>query len=151
MIFWWMSFPVKRSQVDIFLSDGQYCIFLLKTGKRYRPNSFCIVIYAKFVKGQTFFRIRSWPMTSSPYPVHVNLNIFNFEKYSHVIPQTSPNSLLSLVFIIFSNSFALELRKSKFSNYRNIVKIHCENWWRHYDVTGNDRKLKKVQPHTNFL
>ena len=112
--------------------------FFLKTGLRYQPNSFFIVIYRKFVWGWTFFSFRSWSMTSSPYPVHENLNIFNFEKYSHVILQTSPNSLLSLVFILFWNSCALELRKSKFSNYRNIVKIHCENlmtsiwrnrWW----------------------
>ena len=101
--------------------------FFLKTGKRYRPNSFFIVIYGKFVLGWTFFNFRSWSMTSSPYPVHVNLNIFNFEKYSHVIPQTSPNSLLSLVFILFCYSSALESRKSKFSSYWNIMKIHCEN------------------------
>ena len=100
-----------------------YCF--LKTGKRYRPNSFFIVIYGKFVLGWTFFSFRSWSMTSSPYPVHVNLNIFNFEKYSHVIPQTSPNSLMSLVFILFCIYSVLELRKSRFSNCRNIVKIHC--------------------------
>ena len=101
--------------------------FFLKTSKRYRLNSFFILIYKIFVLGWTFFSFRSWSMTSSPYPIHVNLNISNFEKYSHVILQTSPNSLLSLVFILFWNSCALELRKSKFSNYRNIVKIHCEN------------------------
>ena len=76
---------------------------------------------------ELLFSFRSWSMTSSPYPVHVNLNIFNLEKYSHVIPQTSPNSLLSLVLILFCYSSALESRRSKFSNYWNIMKIHCEN------------------------
>ena len=26
--------------MDIFLNDGQFCIFFLETGKRYRPNSY---------------------------------------------------------------------------------------------------------------
>ena len=124
--------------------------FFLKTGKRYRSNSFFIVIYGKFVLGWTFFSFRSWSMTSSPYPVHVNLNIFNFEKYSHVIPQTSSNSRLSLVFILFCNSSPLELCKSKFSNIETKWKYIAKTWWRHYDVTGHDRKLKKVQPNTNL-
>ena len=69
--------------------------FFLKTGKRYRPNSFCIVIYAKFVWGWTFFRIRSCPMTSSPYPVHVNNKVFKIEKTSHVIHHSTPKTLKS--------------------------------------------------------
>jgi len=38
--------------------------FFLKTGKRYRPNSFCIVIYEKFVLGSSFSHFRSHPVTS---------------------------------------------------------------------------------------
>ena len=70
--------------------------FFLKTGKRYRPNSFCIVIYAKFVLGWTFFRTRSCPMTSSPYPVNANSKNFKIEKNSHVTHHSSPKTLKSL-------------------------------------------------------
>ena len=38
--------------------------FFLKTGKRYRSNSFCIVICGKFVLGSSFFNFRSYPVTS---------------------------------------------------------------------------------------
>ena len=37
------------SKID--LNDVQLCIFYLETSKRYRSNSFCIVIYGKFVLG----------------------------------------------------------------------------------------------------
>ena len=33
--------------------------FFHETGKRYRHNSFCIVIYGKFVLGSAFFNFRS--------------------------------------------------------------------------------------------
>ena len=69
--------------------------FFLKTGKRYRPNSFCIVIYVKFVLGWTFFRTRSCPMTSSPYPVHADSKIFKIEKTSHVTHHSTPKTLKS--------------------------------------------------------
>ena len=48
----------------IFFKWRTILYFFLETGKRYRPNSFFIVIYSKFVWGWTFFRIRSCPMTS---------------------------------------------------------------------------------------
>ena len=45
-------------------------------------------------KNSNFFR--KWPMTSSPYPVHVNRKISNSVKSYHAIPQTTPKTLLNL-------------------------------------------------------
>ena len=45
------EFLLMTHKVVIFLSDDQFSVFFLKTGKTYRPNSFCIVINAKFVWG----------------------------------------------------------------------------------------------------
>ena len=57
--------------------------FFVKFGKRYWPNSFCIVIHKEFLLSSSFFNFRSWPMTSSPYPVHVKLEFYIFDKCSH--------------------------------------------------------------------
>ena len=97
--------------------------FFLKTGKSYRLNSFCIVIYAKFVKGQTFFSFRSWPMTSSPYSVHVIGRIFNLGNHSQVIPQKTPKTLLSSFLTLFRSYSTFLLQ---FSTKQYITKIHCK-------------------------
>ena len=108
--------------------------FFLETGKRYRPNSSFIVIYGKFVRGWTFFRIRSRPMTSSLYPVHVNSRIFKIEKTSHVIhhstPKTLESSFLALL-ISLSSVVAAKVIVFEFYNHReNTWEILITSSWR---------------------
>ena len=47
-----------------FFKWGSVLYFFLETGNSNRPNSFCIVIYEKFVLGSSFFHFRSHPVTS---------------------------------------------------------------------------------------
>ena len=98
--------------------------FFLKTGKRYRPNSFFIVIYGKFVLGWTFFSFRSCPMTSLSYPVHVKLKIFEVEKICHVIHQSTPKGLQSSFLALFRGFRSV--MSVKFMIFKKIIigKIH---------------------------
>ena len=122
-------------------------VFFLETGKRYRPNSFCIVIYAKFVKGQTFFRIRSWPMTSSPYPVHVNLKFSILRNIVMWYLKRLQNPSWVHIWSYFQVTVHFCCR---FRLISILAKYIVNTLWRHYDVTGYARILKKVWPFTNF-
>ena len=63
-------------------------------------------------------------MTSSPYPVHVNFKIFEFEKICHVIHRSTPKSLKSLFLALFSGFRAVV--SIKFMIFKKFVigKIH---------------------------
>ena len=125
--------------------------FLLETEMRYRPNSFFIVFLMKFVLGQTFFRIRSWPMTSSPYLVHVIGRSCNFTKLGRVIPQKTPKTLLSTFLALFCCSSVFLLQ---FWNNQNISKIHYEylmtSLWRHRSSPAFEKSLAQYKFHEEY-
>ena len=54
-------------------------------------------------------------MTSSPYPVHVNFKIFEFDKICHVIYQSTPEGL--------KGSFP-----TLFGGFRSVVSVKVMNF-----------------------
>ena len=72
-------------------------VFFPKSGKRYRPNSFCIVICGKFVA---------------------------FEENGHEIPQNTPKNLLSSFLALFGSP---NIALTYLAKYQYITKIHSKN------------------------
>ena len=152
----WCSYLSEESQGTLggyFFKWRTVLYFFLETGKRYRPNSFFIVNYGRFVRGWTFFRIRTCPMTSwwrnqNPmsvpmyFPYHIFLKTMTFAATNELKLINKARNELYRVFgvewcvtwLVFSILKILELTWTGYSD----------------DVIGRDRILKKVQPRTNL-
>ena len=106
--------PLKKIYLKIyfaaffrkFMSRISWIKNVEKGGQFQNANSFLSQSMGNLYWAELFFSFRSRSMNSSPYPVHVNPNIFNFEKFGHMTPQTSPNSLLSLLLILFCSLYS---------------------------------------------